>query len=291
MTQAADLEPSELEDRVSHHFVQSGDVRLHYAALGEGAPVVMLHGFPDYWYTWRHQMPALAGAGYKVAAPDLRGYNLSGQPQGGERYTMPRLLEDVAAVTQDLGGGPVTLVGHDWGGAVAWQFALRRPELVERLVILNLPHPRALARELTHNLAQREASAYARRFQREGAHEEIELERLISWVRDDAARGRYREALGRSDFGAMLNYHKQNFAQEPYRESTRPVEKITVPILQIHGLLDGALLPATLNDTWLWMGKDYTLVTLPEAGHFVQHDAPGAVTRLLLNWLERGPIL
>ena len=286
MTQADDFEA-----RVSHHFVRSGDVRLHYAALGEGPPVVLLHGFPDYWYTWRHQMPALARRGFRVAAPDLRGYNLSGQPKGDEHYAMPRLLEDLAAVIGDLGGAPVTLIGHDWGGAISWQFALRRPELVERLAILNLPHPRALARELTHNPAQRGASAYARRFQEDGAHESIELERLISWVKDDAAKGRYREALGRTDFEAMLHYYKQNFAREPYRESARPAEKIQVPVLQVHGLQDRALLPAALNDTWLWMGRDYTLVTLPEAGHFVQHDAPQAVTRVLLSWLERGPLL
>lgn len=279
----------DLDTQVSHHFAENSGVRLHYVTLGEGPLIVMLHGFPDFWYTWRHQMPALAGA-YRVAAPDLRGYNLSDQPKGGEPYAMRHLLGDVAAVIRDLGEERAILVGHDWGGAIAWQFAMHFPEMVERLVILNLPHPQGLARELARNPEQQRNSEYARAFQEEGAHERLDLERLTGWVRDDAARARYREALGRSDFEALLHYYKQNYPRPPYREPRGPVVKVQAPTLVIHGLDDEALLPGGLNDTWQWVERDLTLVTLPGAGHFVQHDAAEAVTRVLTNWLARGPL-
>lgn len=280
----------DLGTRVSHRFAHNGGVRLHYVTLGEGPPIVMLHGFPDFWYTWRHQMPALAGT-HRVVAPDLRGYNLSDQPRGGEHYAMRHLLGDVAAVIRDLGEERAILVGHDWGGAIAWQFAMHFPHMVERLVVLNLPHPQGLARELAHNPEQQRASGYARTFQEEGAHERLDLERLIGWVRDDEARARYREALGRSDFGALLHYYKQNYPRPPYRELQATLPRVQASTLVIHGLGDEALLPEGLNDTWQWVERDLTLVTLPGAGHFVQHDAAGAVTRVLTNWLARGPLL
>ena len=279
----------DVDSLVTHRYADNGGVRLHYATLGEGPLIVMLHGFPDFWYTWRGQMPVLARH-YRVAAPDLRGYNLSGQPRGGEQYAMRHLLEDVAAVIRDLGEERATLIGHDWGGAISWQFAMHHPQMVERLVILNLPHPRGMARELAHNPEQERRSAYARTFQEEGAHEHLDLETLIGWVTDEAARERYREALGRSDLEGLLHYYKQNYPRPPYREPTSAVQRVQAPTLVIHGLDDQALLPGGLNETWQWVERDLTLVTLPGAGHFVQHDASEAVTQVLTNWLARGPL-
>jgi pimeloyl-ACP methyl ester carboxylesterase len=246
----------------------------------------MLHGFPDYWYTWHRQMDALS-VNYRVAAPDLRGYNLSEKPKGIENYGMRALLGDVAAVIRSERRERATIVGHDWGGAVAWQFATRLPEMTEKLVILNLPHPSGLSRELAENPEQREASAYTRFFQREGAHEALSAERLARWVSDPESRGKYVEAFRSSDFEAMLYYYKRHYPREPYRPMGPPEQKVRASVLQIHGLRDPYLLPGALNDAWEYVDADFTLLTVPGAGHFVQQDAAGLVTRTIANWLSR----
>ena len=282
---------SGFEDRVEHRYAENDGVRLHYAALGEGPLVVMLHGFPDFWYTWRHQMAALARGpgGYRVAAPDLRGYNLSDAPKGIEHYGMRALLGDIAAVIREEGAESAVIVGHDWGGALAWQFATRFPGMTERLAILNLPHLSGLTRELAENPEQYEASAYTRRFQEEGAHEALDAEALARWVSDSEARPRYVEAFERSDFEAMLYYYKRHYPREPYAAAGPPEgsARVRVPVLVIHGLLDPYLLPGALNGTWDWVDEDLTLVTVPGAGHFVQQDAADLVSRTILSWLSR----
>ena len=125
---------------VKHGFADSNGVKIHYAESGTGPLVVMIHGFPDFWYGWREQMQGLAD-GYHVVAIDQRGYNLSDKPEGVENYRMENLLADINAIIDDLGVSKVNLVGHDWGGAIAWQFAMAHPDKVERLIILNLTHP------------------------------------------------------------------------------------------------------------------------------------------------------
>src|SRR5262245_55847484 len=137
-------------DRVKHGYATSEGVKIHYATLGDGPLVVLIHGFPDFWYTWRVQMAALADR-YQVVAIDQRGYNLSDKPKGVENYDARLLVADVAAVIRDLGRDKATIVGHDWGGLVAWQFAIFLPQLTENLIILNLPHPNALLREMLTN--------------------------------------------------------------------------------------------------------------------------------------------
>src|SRR4029077_5479599 len=141
-------------DRVKHGYATSeGGGKIHYASLGEGPLVVMIHGFPDFWYSWRHQMAALADR-YQVVAIDQRGYNLSDKPKGVENYDMRLLVADVAAVIKHFKAEPATVVGHDGGGIVAWQTAIAMPQMVERLIILNLPHPNGLLRELRTNPEQ-----------------------------------------------------------------------------------------------------------------------------------------
>ena len=178
---------------------------------------------------------------------------------------------------------------------MAWQFAFALPQMTDRLVILNLPHPRAMARELAANPEQRQNSAYARRFQ-EGSADDPDIffglpmtpQTLSGWVRDPEARGRYVEAFERSDFTAMLNYYKSNYPALPPEGdpvALPDTPRLTIPVLVFHGLRDTALHSDGLNNTWDWIDADLTLVTAPEAGHFVQQDATELVTSTLRWWL------
>jgi pimeloyl-ACP methyl ester carboxylesterase len=277
-----------IDKRVENGYADSNGVKIHYAAIGpKSAPlIVMIHGFPDFWYTWRDQMEALS-KDYYVVAIDQRGYNLSDKPKGVENYDMKFLVGDVAAVIKHLGREKAIVVGHDWGGAVAWSTAMMMPQIVDKLIILNLPHLRGLSRELANNPQQQKNSQYARNFQKEDAHKMLKAEQIAGWVKDPEARKKYIEAFNRSDFEAMLNYYKQNYPREPYKEDTSPIIKVKAPVLMIHGLGDTALLPGALNNTWEWLEKDLTLVTIPGASHFVQQDASEMVTRSIRMWLNR----
>jgi pimeloyl-ACP methyl ester carboxylesterase len=144
-------------------FADSDGVKLHYVTMGKGPLVVLIQRFPDYWYTWRKQMPALAEH-FQVVAIDQRGYNKSDQPQGVENYTMDKLVGDVVAVVNHFKQEKAVIVGHDWGGMVAWTFAMQHPKKTDRLIILNLPHPKGLMRELANNPQQQKNSQYAPQF-------------------------------------------------------------------------------------------------------------------------------
>jgi pimeloyl-ACP methyl ester carboxylesterase len=225
---------------------------------------------------------------FQCVAIDQRGYNLSDKPKGVENYDMKFLVGDVAAVIKSLGQSKAIIVGHDWGGAVAWQFALNLPQMTDRLIILNLPHPRGLAHALATDPKQQANSAYARGFQQPDAASKLTAEGLAFWVKDPEAKKKYVEAFKRSDFESMLNYYKRNYPREPYTEDpSAPVVKTQMSVLEIHGLDDTALLSGALNNTWDWMGKDFTLMTIPGAGHFVQQDASDLVSRTMKAWLNR----
>ncbi len=288
---AADSFANDILNRVEHGFVDNDGVKIHYVTLGQGPLIVMLHGFPDFWYTWRHQMQELSER-YQVVALDLRGYNKSDKPTGVENYKMRHLIGDVAAVIQHFPQERAVVVGHDWGGAIAWQVAMWRPNLVEKLVVLSTPHPNGLFRELANNQEQQGNSQYARDFQEENAHEALTAEGLAAWVRDDKARKVYVEAFRRSDFEAMLNYYKASFPKQTAASGqpaapVAPPRRVQCPVLGVFGLQDKALLPAGWNGTWDWIDNELTLVSVPAAGHFVQQDAAEMVTRTITMWLNR----
>jgi epoxide hydrolase 4 len=296
MTRAADQSPepvapaSSLLPGSEEGFVDSGGVKIHYVSLGQSQDplVVLIHGFPDFWYSWRAQMPALAKR-FHVVAIDQRGYNLSGHPEGVENYKVAKLVGDLVAVVKHFGPGKAVIVGHDWGGMVAWSFAMSHPELTDRLVVLNLPHPKGLLRELATNPQQQKNSEYARNFQKPDAAKQISTDILSGWVKDPEARKIYQAALKRSSLEGMLNYYKANYPRDPAEttKANQAVPPVKCPVLLIHGLKDQALLPGALNDTWNWIDNDLTLVTIPGAGHFVQQDAADLVTRTIFAWLTR----
>lgn len=278
--------PLDIEAQVTHGFATNGGVRIHYARMGSGPLAILIHGFPDCWLGWRHQMPALART-HEVVAIDQRGYNLSDQPPGVESYDMARLVGDVEAVIRARGRDRAVVVGHDWGGAVAWSFAMARPAMTERLVVVNLPHPRWLRRELARNPGQQRNSAYARRFQEPGSHASLTPEGLAGWVQDPTARARYVEAFRRSSTEAMMAFYQRNYPREPYTEDASDPVPVTCPVLVFHGLKDPYLLAAGLDRTWELVRQPLTLVTIPGASHWAHHDAANLVTRSMVDWLAR----
>jgi pimeloyl-ACP methyl ester carboxylesterase len=292
---SAQGQQTDIFDRVTHgHAVSDGGVKIHYATLGSGPLVVMIHGFPDFWYSWRHSMEALSGQ-FQVVALDQRGYNLSDKPKGVESYDMRLLVADVAAVIRHLGRDKATIVGHDWGGMVAWQFAMNLPQMTEGLIVLNLPHPNGLVRELRSNPEQIKNSEYARTFQQQSSKDPtiffgrpMTAETLSSWVKDPVARKRYVEAFERSDFDAMLNYYKRNYPKGSGADAPAAPQlpKVKAPVLMFHGLRDPFLHRNGLSGTWDWLEKDLTLVTVPGADHFVQQDAAELVTSTIRWWLS-----
>jgi len=281
----------------SHHYSEKSGLRIHYAAMGQGPLVLLIHGFPDFWYTWRDQMQALSRS-YRVVAMDQRGYNLSDQPEGKEAYDMSYLVKDVLGIIEAEGVTQATLVGHDWGGAVAWQVAIRHPEVTRNLIILNLPHPNGLMRELTVNETQRQHSAYAQTL-KYGSHSDPKVffgqamtpRHLAGWVKESEVRDRYIEAFERSSMSGMIAYYQQNYPEMPPWTGSEtlalPVTtKVQAPVLIFHGLEDQALHPNGLNQTWEWLEAEMTLMTLPGAGHFVHRDKASVVSSTMLTWLE-----
>ena len=277
-------DPEDVWDLVENHTVTSGDVKIHYVTLGKGEPILFIHGFPDIWYSWRHQMSFLSSE-FRTAAMDLRGYNQSDQPEGVENYVLPLILEDVAAVVKDL-GGKVNLVGHDWGGAIAWRFAMEHPEMVDRLVILNLTHPKGYAAVVANPTdAQKANTEYARGFSEskpDGSPVPAQILAMGDRFGEEIG-GRYREALGRSSFDGMLNYYRANYGAVA---SGAEAPDLQMPVLQFHGLKDTAVDKDGLKNTWDWMKQDYTLVTIPDAGHFVQWEAADLVSSTIRSWLK-----
>jgi pimeloyl-ACP methyl ester carboxylesterase len=279
---------------ITHGYADNDGVKIHYAEVGEGPLVVMIHGFPDYWYTWRHQMDGLKDS-YRVVAIDQRGYNLSDQPEGVQNYDMSLLVSDVAAVIGHLGEEQATIVGHDWGGVVAWNVAFFAPGVVDKLIVLNLPHPNGIAQALRNSPEALAGTTYAKAF-REGTPDDPDIIRgypmtsqtLSAWVTDAEARSKYVEAFDRSDFTAMLNYYKQNYPDVWSGDDIDwpSVPNIAISTLVIHGLDDTALHSDGLNNTWDWIDSDLTIVTVPGSGHFVQQDAAEFVTTTIRSWLD-----
>jgi pimeloyl-ACP methyl ester carboxylesterase len=204
---------------------------------------------------------------------------------------MPNLVADIAAVIKSEGRSSAILVGHDWGAAIAWQVAIQHPELVDRLVVLSVPHPSGLARELATDKAQQAASQYARNYQEPGSETRFTAEKLAAWVKDPAEKPGYIEAFERSDFTGMMNYYRANYPSRIGEET--PVARIDehdivqCPVLVIHGLKDQALLASGHSGTWDHVTKDTTILMVPTAGHWVQHDAEPLVDRAIRDWLDQ----
>jgi|TARA_B100001971_G_scaffold200912_1_gene213004 pimeloyl-ACP methyl ester carboxylesterase len=280
-------------DRVEHHQTDNNGVSIHYVTLGEGPVVLFVHGFPDFWYTWREQMQALSGD-FKTVAMDTRANNLSGKPEGVENYTMPHLMADVEAVIKDLGVESVTLVGHDWGGAISWQFAMRYPQFVNKLVICNLTHPNGYITVRRNATASQKANTqYITDFQTPGFEDRLTPQVLTGISAGNVSsevRQRYFKAFSQSSAKGMLDYYRAAFSglnAAPGEGQALP--NLSMPVLQFHGLQDKAVDKDGLRDTWNWINEDYTLVTIPSSNHWVQREAADMVSNTMLWWLKSRP--
>jgi pimeloyl-ACP methyl ester carboxylesterase len=277
-------------------------VRLHYVECGDpsaGRTVVLLHGFPGFWHCWRHQIPALAAAGFHVVGPDLRGYNTSGKPACVRDYRIEKLADDVVALARLVSPGrPVSLVGHDWGGIVAWYAAMWRPEAVERLAALNAPHPAAYLRELRRvGSSQVLRSWYALFFQLPWLPEAVlafdDFAMLRRMLRTDPVRPgaftpedivQYVRAW--SQPGALragINYYRAAARRGPGRLA-RDVRRIDTPTLLIWGERDRYLVPDLTRGLEQWV-PSLRVERLPRASHWVMQDEPGVVNDLLTGFL------
>ena len=272
--------------KVKHHYTDNDGVKLHYVTLGEGSPVLFVHGFPDFWYSWHHQMAGLQDD-FLVAAMDLRAYNKSDKPEGIENYQIEILIADVVAVIDALGGN-VTLVAHDWGGAIAWRLAMAHPDKVNKLIICNLTHPTGYGTVRANATPEQKANtAYIERFQHPDAAKAFNPTMLANIA---AGAGSpyldyYKKAFENSYVDGMLNYYR---AVWPLLndENPPPVPNLKMPVLQFHGLKDTAVDKDGLRDTWNWIDADYTLVSVPESGHWVQREAADIVTTTMKWWLK-----
>ena len=290
--------------QLQHHYLDLDDIRLHYVDAGDGPLMLFVHGFPEFWHAWQEQLEEFSRDRHAVA-PDLRGHNLSGKPTDAKAYRPKHLVADLRRLIDHLGGRPCIVVAHDWGGAAAWNLAAAHPEYIEKLVIINSPHPVTFARELRDSPAQQQASAYMNWLCRPGAAAKLleddcaRLAAMLSqstadprWLTPDLL-ARYREAWTQP--GAMdtsLNYYRATPLHPPTPEDPgaatldlRPEDfAVRVPTLVIWGERDTALLPGLLDGLEA-MVPQLTLKRIPDGSHWVIHEQPKEVNRMIREFI------
>ncbi|WP_254279121.1 alpha/beta fold hydrolase [Haloarcula marina] len=289
----------------SHEFVETNGVRLHAVTAGpeDGDLAVLLHGFPEFWYSWKHQIPALAEAGYRVVAPDMRGYNRSEKPPGVDAYHVDELVSDVVGLVRAFDRESACVVGHDWGGLVAWYAAIQRPSVVDRLAVLNAPHPARYEEVATRSPRQLLKSWYVAYFQlpwlpefgfRWNDYAILDDVFRESTVRPDAFSEadveRYRAALSRPGaLTAAINYYRAMGRATLKRRLTGGEldGRVETPTLLVWGEQDFALDRSLTDGLERWV-PDVRVDRLPDASHWVQMDAPERVTDAVLSHLGRG---
>jgi epoxide hydrolase 4 len=281
-------------------FVQNGDIRLHYYASGpaDGEPVLLYHGFPQFSYLWRYHLPKLAEAGYRVVAPDLRGYGQSDNPEGVENYRMQELVGDIGAVYKHFGWRSANIVAHDWGGAVSWLFVTFYPQMVKRFVAVDIPHPTAFRAGL-QTFDQIKSSWYIWFFMFEGYAEKVLKRNIGTFLNyimlDDARAGTYSDAdkeayieafsrPGRLE--AALNYYRANTTPaNVYSDSSTDFPSIEPPTLLIYGSEDFAFAPVVWEQTANYC-RNFRKEAIAGGSHWVLEEAPDQTLQLILGHLR-----
>lgn len=286
----------------SHREINANGMRFHAAEMGEGPLVVLLHGFPQFWWSMRHQLEALAHAGYRAVAPDLRGYGGSDKPPRG--YDAITLASDVAGVIRALGARDAVVVGHDWGGFAAWATAVLQPDQVRGVVALAAPHPLRFRNALlTEPRGQLQASAHLLGFQRPWLPERqlvsdhsAQVGRLLhAWSApgwpDAESASRYRAQFQIPHVAhSALEYYRWLLRSQLRPDGVRFARAIRIPVrvptLQLHGALDSCVLPRTAAGSGRYVGGPYSWRLIDDAGHFLQEEAPKQVNAEIVRWLD-----
>lgn len=284
----------------THREIIANGARFHAAELGDGPLVLLLHGFPQFWWCWRHALVALADAGFRAVAPDLRGYGASDKPPRG--YDAFTVAADCAGMVRALGERDAVVAGTGWGGLLGWSMAALHPSVVRRLVVLGAAHPRRLRGTLAraaplassggrHTLAFQTPRLAERYLTRNDA---AAVERLLTawsgpgWPEDDVA-GRYREAMQIPGVAhSSLEYYRWAVRSQLRTDGLRYARAVSGPIgtptLQVHGAADGCVPAATAAGSGDWVAAPYEWHLLEGVGHFPQEEAPDEVARLLMRW-------
>jgi len=300
---------------IEHDYAEVNGVRLHYAKSGSGQLMLFLHGFPEFSYAWNNQLQEF-GRDHLAVAPDMRGYNLSSKPEAVDQYRMPLLIEDVRALAAKLGYGAnrkFILVGHDWGGAVAWAYAAAHPDTIEKLIIVNAPHPGIFSRELRDNPAQQKASMYMLMFRGPDAEKALSANNnqfLVDVVLANGLKNGHFTEADKAEYlkawsqpGALtggLNYYRAAQVGPPSggtppatAPSTAPaaaappaMPKIMVPTLVIWGEKDTALLTGNLDGLEAFVPQ-LTVRRIADGTHWVIHEQPAVVTKHIRDFLAR----
>ena len=286
-----------------HGYADVSKIRLHYVTAGKGRLIMFLHGFPEFWYEWKNQL-AEFGRDYQAVAPDMRGYNLSSKPAEVEQYRMKYLINDVRALAEHLGHKRFILVAHDWGGGVAWPFAMRHPEYLEKLVIINAVHPIIFMRELRDNPAQQKASQYILVYRTPGAEEILSRNNYAlpasNLLEDGLKQGYFTEEDKKayieawSQPGALtggLNYyraaHLGSFTGESDGSPSADPSLFTVevPTLVVWGERDRWLLVGNLEGLETYV-PNLTVKRIPDGSHWVIHEKPVLVNSYIREFVE-----
>ncbi|MBI3799352.1 MAG: alpha/beta hydrolase [Deltaproteobacteria bacterium] len=282
---------------LQHGSAYVNGVRLHYVTQGTGKLVILLHGFPEFWYSWRHQIPALAEH-FQVVAPDMRGYNESDKPAGVANYRLDLLTADVMGLIRAFGEERALIIGHDWGGGVAWTFAADYPQATERLIVLNCPHPDALQKQLRSNFRQLRRSWYMFFFQIPWLPEALFRLNRRRFV-EQAFRGmairkeafpdedlqRYVEASAKPGaLTAAINYYRAMF-RDFLRRGERKFAKIACPTLLIWGEEDVALGKELTYNMEPYFTDRFEIKYIPRCSHWVQQEQPELVNQYMLEFL------
>lgn len=294
-----------IEGPWEHRFVAANGARFHVAEQGEGPVVLLLHGFPQFWWAWRHQLGALAAAGYRACAMDLRGYGASDKPPRG--YDTRTSATDVAAVLRSLGGSRAVVVGHGWGGWIAWSMPTLQPTVTRAIASLSMPHPLVFRKASFTNAGQLKANAYLAGLQRPFVPERQMtvhggyVQRLLrEWASPEGIWPSPEEARTYADAMALpfvahsaAEYYRwvvrSQFRPDGWRFAAAMRTPITVPVLQLHGERDRAVLPRIAAHTSAAVVGPFEGHLVAGAGHFLPEEAPDVVTGRLLDWLSRLP--
>jgi pimeloyl-ACP methyl ester carboxylesterase len=282
----------------NHLFVPTNRIRLHCVTQGEGDLVVLLHGFPEFWYSWRYQIPALARH-FKVVVPDLRGYNDSDKPNSG--YDLDTLSSDIKGLIRHLGYQKAHVIGHDWGGSIAWHIAHRFPDYIHKLAVLNAPHPQQFMQELVSNADHLRRSWYVLAFQIPGLPETLIRLNLKDFVKNlfqgqSIRKGAfstkdteiYQAALEKPGVLSAALEHYRHFLSMPswMRHWGRSLTPVNVPTLVLWGEDDSFLSHTLLDGLEKWVSASLLLKRIPQCGHWIQQEVPQTVNRELLQFLK-----